>query len=424
MTRICVVRQHYFPQDTRVAREVAELVACGYEVDVLCLRKEGEPRLEQIGRETIRRLPLRHTQNRGALRYLTEYCAFFLLATCWITLLHLRRRYRLIQVHSVPDVLVFAACVPRLLGARILLDLQECMPEFFATKFGTGLHHSMVRLIAVLEQLSIRFAHFVITPTEQMRAAFVARGARAEKIAVVMDGSDEKIFSPAETPSQGGRACRFTLICHGTVEEHYGLDTVIRAVALLRDEIPELRFEVYGDGPHLPRLHDLAAELKVEDRVIFSDGFVPVDELVQAIEAADVGVVAMKRDPFRDVTLASKMFDFIAMRKPVIVSRTKAVEESFGPSCFQLFDSGDAVDLAAAIRALHGDPRRRRRLVERAAEVAAPYRWAHQREVYRQVVEQLATQRPTISSHRRPRPPLPREHLTTPSPDVAFKRRL
>jgi glycosyltransferase involved in cell wall biosynthesis len=386
--RVCVIRQHYVPQDTRVAREVAALAAHDCHVDVICLRNRGEPRVERDGRVVIRRVPLRHPRGRGAGRYLAAYGSFFLVAASLATALHARYRYRLLQVHSLPDVLVFAATLPRLLGAQVLLDLQECMPEFLATKFGVPLGHPAVRLVAALEQRSIRFADLVITPTEEMRAAFVARGADPNKITVVMDGAEEDVFRPPPALAARGGP-RFTLLCHGTVEERYGLDVVIRAVALLRDEIPELRFEVYGDGSHLDALRRLAAQLGVQDRVHFSGGFVPADELVAALAAADVGVVAMKRDPFRDVTLAGKMFDFIAMRTPMVVARTRSVERAFDSSCMELFQSEDAEDLARAIRVLHADPERRRRIAERAAEVAEPYRWVRQREVYLGVVERL-----------------------------------
>jgi glycosyltransferase involved in cell wall biosynthesis len=386
--RVCVIRQHYVPQDTRVARAVAALAASGCDVDVICLRNRGEPRLERDGRVLIWRVPLRHPRGRGAGGYLAAYGGFFLVAASLSTALHARHRYRLLQVHSLPDVLVFAAALPHLLGARVLLDLQECMPEFLATKFGTPLGHPAVRLVAALEQRSIRFADLVTTPSEEMAATFIARGADEAKITVVMDGADEDVFRPPPLPASRAGP-RFTLICHGTVEERYGLDLVLRAVALLRGEIPELRFEVYGDGSYLDELRRLAVRLGVEDRVYFSGGFVPVDELVGAIAAADVGVVAMKRDPFRDVTLAGKIFDFIALRRPVVASRTRSLERAFDACSVELFESEDVEDLARAIRVLHADPERRRRMAERAAEVAEPYRWVHQRKVYLRVVERL-----------------------------------
>jgi glycosyltransferase involved in cell wall biosynthesis len=400
MARVCVIREHYVPQDSRVAREVAALAALGHDVDVICLRDRGQPRVERSPGITIWRVPLRHSRGRQAARYVFEYGSFFVLAGGLVTLLHARRRYRLVQVNSLPDALVFAAAVPRLLGARVLLDLQECMPEFFATKFGVDLTHPAVRLIARVEQASIRFAHRVITPTRQMRDAFVARGARPGKLTVVMDGADQDVFRPA---GSAGTPDGFVLVTHGTVEPHYGIDTVVEAVALLRDELPGLRLEVYGDGSDLPRLRRLAVDAGVADRVWFSGGFVPVDDLVAGIARADVGVVAMRRDAFRDVTLAGKMFDFIAMGKPVVSSRTRAVEQTFDPSSVALFESGDAADLARVVRELAGDPQRRRRMAHRAAEVAQEYQWPRQREVYAGVVGELVPL--SGAAEAAPRPP-------------------
>jgi glycosyltransferase involved in cell wall biosynthesis len=390
MARACVIREHYVPQDSRVAREVDALAAQGHQVDVICLRGADQPRVQRSGAVTVWRLPLRHSSGRRALRYLFEYAAFFVMAAGLVSVLHLRRRYRLIQVNSLPDALVFAAALPRLSGARVLLDLQECMPEFFATKFGVDLTHPAVRAIARVERASIWFADLVITPTAQMRDAFVARGADPAKITVVMDGADQQVFHPVGdgAPAEPGER-PFTLISHGTVAEHYGLDTVIEAVALLREEIPRIRFEVYGDGAHLPQLRQLAAQRQVADLVWFSNRFVPIDELVAAIARADVGVVALRRDAFRDVTLAGKMFDFIAMGKPVVSSRTRSVEQTFDASCLELFESGDARDLARALRTLYRDPAGAARMARRAAEAAEGYQWPRQREIYRGVTDRL-----------------------------------
>src|SRR5262249_22422525 len=108
-----------------------------------------------------------------------------------------------------------------------------------------------------------------------------------------------------------------------------------------------------------------------------------------AIARADAGIVAMKRDPFRDVTLAGKMFDFIAMGKPVLSSRTRSVEQTFDPSSVELFESGDAEDLARALRSVYREPARRARMAQRAAEVAEGYQWSRQREIYSSVVARL-----------------------------------
>jgi len=84
------------------------------------------------------------------------------------------------------------------------------------------------------------------------------------------------------------------------------------------------------------------------------------------------------------------MFDLIAMRKPVIVARTRSVEAYFDDSCVRSFESANEHDLARAIRELHDDPDLRERLVCRATEVSEPYRWVHQRARYLEMVDELA----------------------------------
>jgi glycosyltransferase involved in cell wall biosynthesis len=382
MARVCVIRQGFYPLDTRVRREVHALAEAGHEVDVICVRRAGQRRRERRGGITTYRLPLPLQRSDGRWRYLLQYGSFALAAGVLCSLLHLRRRWDVVQVNSMPDALVFAAAVPRLLGARVVLDLHECMPEFFAVKFGVPSRHPALRILAAVEQLSIRFSHRVITCTEQMRETFIARGAEPAKITVVLNSADESIFDATRHPPARRASDRFTLICHGAIEHSYGIDTLLRAASLLRDDIPGLRVEIFGDGTYRPEVARLSEELGLDGSVRVSDGWAPIDQLVAGIAEADVGIVAMRRNAFRDLTHCNKMFDFIAMRRPVVVSRTRAVEAYFPEACFALFESGDERDLARAIRSLYDDPALRERLVARAAEVAEPYRWVRQRELY------------------------------------------
>jgi glycosyltransferase involved in cell wall biosynthesis len=388
MARACIIRQYHYPLDPRVRREAEALEMLGHEVDVICLRRSGEPRRERRGLVTVYRLPLTHRRG-GCLRYLFEYGVFLLAAAALVTTLHLRRRYDLVQVNTMPDVLVFAALGTRLLGARVLLDLHECMPEFFATKFGLDDRHPAVRLVALVEQASIRFADRCFTCTEQMREAFVARGAQRDKVAIVLNAADESLFDRTSYPPAPRDPERLGLICHGSVERLYGLDTVIRAVALLRPELPNLTLKIYGEGTMLEELRELTAELDLGDAVYISGKFVPIEELLSAISAADAGVVAMRRDAFRDLVHCHKMYDFIAMGKPVICSGTRSVEAYFDEGCFQFFTADDENDLARAIRQLYNDPDLGERMVQRTAEISEPYCWEHQRRVYQAVATEL-----------------------------------
>lgn len=386
MATVCIIRQYHYPLDPRVRREAEALEVMGYEVDVVCLRRPGEPRRERRGLVTVYRLPLSHRRG-GRLRYVFEYGAFLIASALVVTALHLWRRYDLIQVNSMPDALVFAALGPRLLGRTpVLLDLHECMPELLATKYELPARHPAVRVAAFAEQASIRFAHLSLTCTDQMREVFIARGALPEKVKVVLNAADEATFDRVRYPPTPRDPRRLTLISHGSVERLYGLDTAIRAIALLRNELPNVVLKIYGEGSFLTDLRQLAAQLELGESVYFSGKFVPLQELLTAISSSDAGIVADRRDAFRDLTHCNKMYDFIAMRKPVICSRTRAVEAYFDENCFQYFTSGDEHDLARAIGELYHEPELGGRMARHAAEVGEPYRWEHQRGVYQATV--------------------------------------
>ena len=392
MGRVCVIRHWYYPQDPRVHREVEALLRDGHDVDVICAGGPSEPRRER-GRVSVWRIPIGH-RRRGLAHYAAQYAAFLIAATALAGMLAIRRRYDVVQVNSLPDWLVFAAIVPRMLGARVLLDLHECMPEYYMTKYRLAARHLLIRALSALEQASIAFADFAITCTEQMRERFIERGADPRKVGVVLNACDEDRFDARGYPGPSADGT-FTLVCHGTIEENYGTDLPIRAVALLKDDLPSLRLRVYGDGTDRARCIDLARELGVADRVWFSDGFVPFEELMRCIAAADAGVVAIRRDRFRDLTHCNKMYDLVALRRPAIISRTRAVEAYFGEGSFELFESDDVPDLARAIRAVATDPELRARLVARATAVGEPYRWMHQRERYLGYVRSLLPAPPT-----------------------------
>jgi glycosyltransferase involved in cell wall biosynthesis len=101
----------------------------------------------------------------------------------------------------------------------------------------------------------------------------------------------------------------------------------------------------------------------------------------------------MRRDAFRDLTHCHKMFDFISMRVPAVVSRTRSVQAYFDEDCFEFFESGDASDMARAIRKLWHEPARRAQLVEHATSVNEAYKWPRQQEIYRATVAAVIGER-------------------------------
>jgi glycosyltransferase involved in cell wall biosynthesis len=348
-----VVHAYYPLAETRVQREAETLVRAGFDVDVICLRDEGEPRRDRWGGVEIHRLRAR-VDKRALGTQLLSYLRFFMLATCRLTRMHLRRPYQTVQVHNLPDFLVFCALVPKLQGVPVILDLHDLMPEFFAGRFGRE-RPVVARAIGWQERLSCRFADHVITVSEHWRRALVDRGVPTARCSVVMNLADERIFhraAPTAKPLGSVASGALRLLYHGTVTHRYGLDLAVRAVARLRADISGIRLTILGQGDQMPELVDLVRELHLETHVDLRDQLLHAEALPEVIAAADLGIVPYRDDVFTDGLVPTKLMEYAAMGLPAAAARTSAIEATFGDSAVAYFTPGDVEDLARAVRDL------------------------------------------------------------------------
>ncbi len=382
--RIAILRSDAYPADPRVIKEARALIESGYEVDLLCLRDKGQPARETLDGVRIFRAPLSH--HRGSqLFYVLEYALSILWMGVLVSFLHLRRRYDLIQVNTLPDALVFATLLPRLLGARILLDLHEPTPELYATKYPGASHSFMFRLHVCIERAAIRYAHHALTVNDAIRERFISRGAPPEKLTVVRNVPDEAVFGQTPLPAPATEG--FLVITHGTLQPRYGHEVILRALPSLREKIPGLRVEVIGSGETAAQLQQLACALRVEDLVHFA-GSVPLQDMPRRLARAHVGLVPLLPSPFSELCQPNKLFEYVALGVPVIAARFAAMEETFNDSCVRYFIPGDPESLAEALIDLHAHPEKRRALAENARIPYETVRWNATREIYLRAVEQ------------------------------------
>ena len=116
---VAMVVHAYYDEDPRVRREAESLVAAGRPVDVFGLRRDGDAATGELAGVTVHRLDVRRHQGAGLLTYLAEYLAFLARASWALDRAHRRRRYALVQVHTPPDFLAFAAMPLRLVGVPL-----------------------------------------------------------------------------------------------------------------------------------------------------------------------------------------------------------------------------------------------------------------------------------------------------------------
>jgi len=382
----------YYEEDPRVRRQAESLVAAGRPVLVLSLRRPELPAEDVLDGVHVRRLDEQRHQGAGLGTYLREYVSFLVRSSWAAVRLHRRHRFGLVQVHSLPDFLVFAALPLRLVGVSVLLDLHEAMPEFFVTRFPRAANPISHRLLLIQERLSIAFATHVLTVNEAFGDRLRGLGLRDDKLSIVINSPALGRFAEA---AHAQRAFRedgmLKLVYTGALTPTYELDVAIRAIARIATERPDLdvRLDLYGRGDSEEELRALAAELGVRGRVTFH-GRIPIDDVPAAVAAADIGIAPTRLDPFTAMTISGKIYEYGAMGKAVVASRLPLVERTFPDGTVARYEPGDADGLAVAIVALADDPIRRSEAVDSTQDVVRDTAWEREAERYTALVDRLA----------------------------------
>ena len=392
--RAAVVLYAYYATDSRPRREAEALAREGFDVDVISLGSAAsDPARETINDVNVVIAPWRH-QRGDPFRYSLQYICFFLSALFLLSKWSLTKRYKVVHVHNMPDFLVFSALLPRLRGAKVILDLHDPMPELFEALYGVAPGHFASRMLRRIEKWSIGFADLVLTPNAAFKELFVSRGCPEDKIEIVMNTPETEIFHErkAAVPAAGVRGVRpFKLMYHGVLVERHGMDLAVEAVAKLRARISGLELHFYGEETdYMKGIMLLVRERKLEDAVFFH-GYKSLAEIAEAIAPIDLGLIPNRLNSFTRINLPTRIFEYLAMNKAVIAPRTQGVQDYFKEDELVFFEPGDVEDLARKIEWVYRHPDETRSILARGRKVYEEHSWDLERGRFTGLVKRLLT---------------------------------
>jgi glycosyltransferase involved in cell wall biosynthesis len=376
-----VVHSYYPVGEPRGEREAVAAVEAGYTVDVICLRRPHEPALETTKGITSIRLPVQHVRGVSAVRSIAEYMGFAMHATAAVLKLHRHEKIDIVYVHAPPDFLIAAALIPRLLGARVVLDIHDLSPDMFHARFGgRRFAHPIEQGLRLVERAACAVAHRVVTVHEPYREELVGHGVPLDKIAVVMNAPDiEAVHDARAAAAAAEDPGGFVVSYHGTITHWYGVDLIIEAVARLGERVPDIRGAILGEGDALAAAERLASRLGVEKRIEFQNAFLSHQEALRRVASASCGVIPNRRSQLNRFALSSKLLDYVLLGVPVVVARLETLAAHFSPAEATFFEADDAESLAEAIAWVAEHPTDAREKAERARRRAEEYSWARSR---------------------------------------------
>lgn len=383
--RVCMLSYSQYDVDARVTRYAETLARRGDHVDVFALGEKGQERFGVRNGVNVYRIQEREHNEKRKLDFLLKILKFFVKSSIMLSKRHGREPYDLIHVHSVPDFEVFAAWLSKLKGAKLILDIHDIVPEFYASKFNTGTNSFLYKLLVLIEKLSAGFADHVIISND-IWANTLCRSVSNGKCSVIMNYPDPTIFYPRDKYRKNGK---FVMVYPGTLNWHQGIDIAIGAFALTKDDIPNAELHVYGRGGMRDQLLQMITELGLQDRVFLKE-MLPKEEIAEVMSQADLGIVPKRNDPFGGEAFSTKTLEFMSLGVPIVVAATKIDKYYFNDSVVRFFEAGNEADLARCMVAMAKDDQHRCTQTANAAKFAEEWSWENKKHLYLDLVDRLA----------------------------------
>ena len=385
MKHICMLAYTFYESDNRVMRYAEALAKRGDRVDVIALRNRDAPATEVIRGVRVYRIQGREINEKHRYSYAFRLVKFLVNSAWFLSRKHLRRPYDLIHVHSVPDFEVFAALVPKISGAGIILDIHDIVPEFYISKFNKKEDSILAAVLRMAEKVSILFSDHVIISNHLWRDVLLSRSSAPEKCSVIMNYPDSSIFHYRKKTRNDDK---FIMMYPGTLSWHQGLDIAIRAFAAIRHKAGNAEFHIYGSGPARKALEALVRDLGLEQRVLLKDSR-PIYDIARIMSEADLGIVPKRNDSFGGDAFSTKTLEFMTLGVPIILSKTRVDSYYFNDDVVRFFQPEDEVDLAGAMLELYENREQRERQASAALEFVQKFNWEGKKKIYFELVDSL-----------------------------------
>lgn len=388
---VCMVAYSFYEYDNRVMRYAEALAARGDHVDVIALMRNNSPAVETMNGVTVYRIQKREVNEWGRISYLWRLIAFFIRSSWFLLIKRNIKNYDLVHVHSVPDFEVFAAFSSKLRGAKVILDIHDIVPEFYASKFGVTKESVIFKALRLVERWSTKFADHVIIANHIWEKVITSRSVLPDKCSTYLNYPDSRIFNAnLRTRDMDGR---IIMMYPGSLNWHQGLDIAIKAFDLIKERTPEAEFHIYGSGPSRDKLELLIAERSLQDKVKLMAP-TPIHEIAKTMVNADIGIVPKRNDSFGGDAFSTKIFEFMALGVPVIAANTRIDKYYFNDSLVKFFEAGDEQSLADAMLAMIRSRDLRNQLAANALTYIASQSWDIKRKDYYNLVDKLVEEKP------------------------------
>lgn len=398
--RIGFVWQCVYPWDVRLEKLLDACVEGGHSVCLVSKGRRDLAKQEIVRKADVVRVMPKSGRLNGWPAKLYAYPLFF--SPTWrseVLRTFRKNKVELIVVRDLP-LGMLAVWVGEKLKVPVVMDMAENYPAALMA-YQNPVYKPFLFGNAWLpkkyEMRVVRKLAHVFVVAEEQRQRLIEAGTDPAKITSIGNTPvDSFICSTASSngyhANSHAKGSAIDLLYVGKIDVHRGVDLMIRALPGLQQEFPELRLTLVGDGKSAVGLAQLAKDLGVADKVNFP-GWVDWTGISAFIRKSTVCLIPHRRSEHTDTTLPNKLFDYMALAKPVIASDCEPLRRIIEQEdCGLVFKSGDVESLQSAVRKMLRDPDLDRKAGNGRRAIEQQYNWTLDKAKLLETIRQVADQ--------------------------------
>ncbi|HSP87682.1 MAG TPA: glycosyltransferase family 4 protein [Ignavibacteriaceae bacterium] len=370
--------------DSRIIKEAESLVEKGYKVDFIVIKRKNDLNNENVNGVNVIRVNQVQYRGESNFRYVLSYLEFFFRAFFLTNLLFIKKGYKFIHVNNIPDFFVFIATLPKILGAKIILDIHDPMPITYLTKFQDK-KTLLYKILLFQELISAKFSDCVLTVHEPIKEVLIDDGIPGNKIGVVTNFADDNIFNITDNFHLNSS---IKLIYHGTIAERFGFEEVVQALNKTNNK-EKFYFKIIGEGDFTLRLKQLIKDKHLEKIIDFESRVYPYKELPDFLKNYNVGLVPYRLSKATNYMLPLKMMEYILLGLPVITIPNKTISYYFNKDeCF-FYNPDEPESLTTLLNTLSENPDLILEKRKKTISLRNRFLWSNEQIKYVNIVEKL-----------------------------------
>ena len=387
MNILMVLADRDFPPDIRVEKEARSLMEASHKVSILCSSKGSRPLEDTWEGCEIVRLPGIHGYQRkfNTIRRLFDFIDNHWASGIDSTIRSLNTQ--ILHVHDLP-MLGTALNIAERYSLPVIADLHENYPAALTFYKKENINNAKRKILRNLlydpnrwetyETRSVRKANEIIVVVKEAKDRLVGKGIPPEKIITIDNTVDINRFLsfPLDNDVIKKFSEKFVIAYIGGFGGlHRGVDTTIQAMPAILHDIQNAHLLLVGDGSLKPQLERMVDLLSLGNHVEFIP-WQPFERIPTYVSLSKVCLVPHKSNEHTNATSPHKLYQYMLLKKPVVVSSCKPLQRIIEETnCGLVFKAGDPYTLAEQVICLK-DPRIREQLGTAGAEaVREKYNW-------------------------------------------------